>query len=152
VKHLHGEAAVGVSATAERCLSLLAAIDGYPDWYPEVVHDAEVLERGRDGLPTRARAKLHVSRGPLERDFDLLIAIEVSPPDRVMLARIAREHSDKESFEVTWEVEEDGGGRRVAVRLDASLAVPRLLPLGSIGDDLAAGFVASAARALGGKG
>jgi Polyketide cyclase / dehydrase and lipid transport len=148
VKHLHGEATAAVGASTEECLFLLAAVDQYPVWCPDVVRDVEVLAAGRDGLPTRAKVTLHVSRGPLQKDFKLLMEVSVAPPGKVRLARIPHDACDEEAFEVTWEIEELDEGRRIRLAVDASLAVPRFLPLGTIGDDLAAGFVSAVARAL----
>ncbi len=148
VKQLHGDADAGVGATTEECLSALAAVDRYPLWYPDVVRGVEVLARGEDGLPTRAQVALHVSVGPLKQDFNLLMEVSVAPPDRVTLARIPHDASDEHRFEVAWEIEDRGESRRVRLALDASLDVPRFLPLGTIGDDLAAGFVLAVAQEL----
>ncbi len=148
MKQLHGAAATTVHATADRCLALLAAVDRYPLWFPEVVREAKILETGQDGLPSRAQVALHVSRGPLEKDFELLMGIHVAPPDRVTLARIPHDAADEDAFDVAWEICEEGESRLLRLAIDASLAVPRFLPLGSIGDELAAGFVAAAAREL----
>lgn len=148
MKRLHGEATAIVGATSEECLAVLAAVDRYPVWYPEVVREAEVLATGQDGLPTRAQVKLHVSRGPLEKDFRLLMEVSVQTPGKVTLARIPHEASDEETFEVAWEIEERGRNRHVRLSIDACLAVPRLLPLGFIGDELAAGFVSAVAPLL----
>ena len=41
-----------------------------------------------------------------------------------------------------------GGGTEISLALDATLSVPRLVPLGGIGDSLADGFVSAAAREL----
>ena len=69
-------------------MALLEAVDGYPSWAPEVVKEAEVLERDGAGHPTQARAKLHVERGPLTRDFDLLFDVKVDPAGTVALSRV----------------------------------------------------------------
>lgn len=148
MKRLHGEATGTVGATTEECLSLLAAIHQYPVWYPDVVREAEVLATGQDGRPTRAQVKLRVSRGPLKKDFKLLMEVCVAPPSKVTLARIPHDASDEETFEVSWGIEEQGENRRVRLAVDAYLAVPRFVPLGTIGDDLAAGFVSAVARVL----
>lgn len=147
MKELHGSAATTVAASAEQCLALLEAVDGYPTWYPEVVRHAEVLERDDQGHPTVAQAKLHVSAGPLVRDFSLRLAVGREPPGTVRLERIPHDRSDPEEFRVTWHVE-DGAQARIRLDLDANLSVPRLLPLGGIGESLAQGFVDAAARAV----
>lgn len=148
MKRLQGSATVTVLATAEECLGLLAAIDRYPLWHPEVVREAEILATGQDGLPTRAQVTLHVCRGPLEKEFRLLMDVSVAPPSRVTLARIPHDASDEDTFDVAWEVEELGESRRVRLAVDALLGVPRFMPLGPIGDELARAFTDAAARAL----
>ncbi len=129
-------------------MALLEAIDGYPTWTPDVVKEAEVLERDFDGHPTRARAKLHVERGPLTRDFNLLFEVDVDPGATVALRRVPHEASDKERFDVTWRLS-GGHSTRIELQLAANLNVPRFVPLGGVGDAMAADLVSAARRALG---
>jgi ribosome-associated toxin RatA of RatAB toxin-antitoxin module len=143
MKALRGTATSVVAAPIEQCLALVEAVDGYPRWYPEVVREVEVTEAADDGRPTRARAMLHVSRGPLVKDFRLLLAIDVERPTIVRLTRIASGPSDQQRFNVTWRLE-DHGDTRIRLELDANLSVPRFLPLGGIGDAMAEGFVQAA--------
>jgi ribosome-associated toxin RatA of RatAB toxin-antitoxin module len=147
VKELTGTAKAAVAAPPEQCLALLAAVDDYPRWHPDVVKAVEVIERDPAGQPSRVRAKLHLSQGPLSKDFDLLMAVTVHPPSTVSLARVPNEPSDEERFEVTWHVDAPAHAQ---IRLDlrANLSVPRFLPLGGIGDGVADGFVTAAAREL----
>jgi hypothetical protein len=147
VKELTGSAAGTTSATPEQAFALLEDIDRYPVWHPEVVKEAEVLERDAQGHPTKAHCKLHVERGPMTRDFDLVMAVSVEPGRTVALKRIPHDQGDAERFEVTWHV--DGGqSTRIALDLLADLNVPRFLPLGGVGDGLAEGMVSAATRAL----
>jgi hypothetical protein len=149
MKELHGEGTVTVAAPLARCIDVLAEIDRYPDWYPEVVRSAEVLERDGDGHPSKAQATLHLARGPLVKDFHLLLAVTVDPAGEVKLARI-RKPGDQDRFEVNWRLESVGDGHQtqVVLTLDANLDVPRLLPLGGIGDSVAEGFVDALTRAM----
>jgi hypothetical protein len=66
------------------------------------------------------------------------------------LSRIPHEPIDKERFDVTWRVD---GGQATQIRLDllANLDVPRLVPLGGVGDSMAQGLVSAATRALSGS-
>ena len=146
MKEMSGVAETTVAATAPECIALLVAVDRYPEWYPDVVTRAEVIDRDAAGHPTRAQATVHVSLGPLVRDFDLLLDV-VARSQGVRLVRVPHESSDPERFEVDWEVSE---GRDVTIRvlLAARLDVPRLLPVGGVGESLAQGFVAAAKRAL----
>lgn len=147
MKQLHGTAAATIPAPIEECFELLDAIDGYPRWYEEVVQEAEVIERDADGRPVRARAVLQVSVGPLARDFHLDLDVSTSPPTVVRFARIPHHAGDNEAFEVLWKLE-GKDPTVITLELNANLSVPKLLPLGGVGDSLAQGFVAAAARRL----
>lgn len=145
MKDLNGTATAVVAAPLDRCRALLEAVDGYPGWYPEAVRDVEVLERDPTGRPTKARAKLHLARGPLVKDFDLVLAVVSEPPGTIRLARIADAGSSQ--FRVTWRLREDRG-TRIDLDLTASMSVPRFIPVGGIGDAIADGFIGAATRAL----
>ena len=129
-------------------MALFEDIDRYPTWHPDVVKEAEVLERDAQGHPTKAHCKLHVERGPMTRDFDLMMAVTVDPAGTVKLSRIPHQPSDGERFNVTWTVA--GGNPSTTIQLDllADLNVPRFIPLGGVGDEIAQGMVNAATRAL----
>jgi Polyketide cyclase / dehydrase and lipid transport len=148
VKELKGHAEGTTPASPDACMWLLGAVDGYPNWYPEVVKEVEVLERDDQGRPTKAHTKLHVQHGPITHDFDLTMEVTRDPPGAVRLSRVPHHGSDGEKFEVNWFV---AGGQSTSIRLDlaANLDVPRFLPLGGIGDAMAAGFISAATRELG---
>jgi hypothetical protein len=146
VKELSGSAYSAVDATVARCMALLEAVDSYPEWHPEVVQEVEVLARN-DGHPTRVRTKLHLARGPLVKDFNLVMAVASDGRRQVRLTKVRDAHSGPEQFEVTWLVE-DTGPTLIRLDLSASLDVPRFLPVGGVGDGMAEGFVAAAVKAL----
>jgi len=147
VKELHGEAGQTVTAPAQQCLDLLADLEGYPRWYPDVVRRIDVVAR-EDGRVTRARATLHAAVGPINRDLKLLLAL-TRGPDTVTLQRVPNERSDRERFEVRWRAAPAPGDQtRLGVVLDAALDLPRLVPTRGLADTLAAGFVQAAAREL----
>jgi hypothetical protein len=151
VKELTGSASGTTPATPAQAMALLEAIDRYPTWHPDVVKQAEVFERDDQGRPTKARTKLHVERGPLTRDFDLVMSVHVDPAGTVKLSRIRNPGSDKERFDVAWRVDRAAGGgqgSRISLDLSANLDVPRLVPLGGVGDSMAEGLVCAATRAL----
>ena len=128
-------------------MALLEDIDRYPSWDPALVKEAAVLERDAQGHPTKARCKLHAERGPLTRDFNLVMSVHVDPTGTIKLSRIPHGPGDAERFDVTWRV--DGGpSTRVGLELAANLTVPRLVPLGGVGDALAQDLVSAATRAL----
>jgi Polyketide cyclase / dehydrase and lipid transport len=147
VKELRGNATGSLAVPIEDCFALLAAVDGYPTWYPEVVREVQVVEHDGENRPTKARVTLHLSHGPLVRDFRLLLAIQAERPSMVRLARLSNDPSDHEQFEVTWRLQHNAD-TRIELELDANLSVPRFLPLGGIGDALAEGFVRAATKAL----
>jgi Polyketide cyclase / dehydrase and lipid transport len=148
VKQLDGAASEVVTAAIGDCFGLLEAVDRYPDWHPDVVREVDVVERAPDGRPTTARATLHLARGPLARDFHLLMSVTAQRPGSVVLTRLPNEPSDPEEFVVRWRLLEQSDGTRIRLELEASLSVPRMLPIGGIGEEMAQKFVAAAARAL----
>jgi hypothetical protein len=147
MKHLNGAAQSSVSVSLEDCLAFLEALEDYPSWYPDVVREVKVVESGDDGLPSRAETKLHLSYGPVSRDLDLLLAVRVRRPGLVQLTHVSRGPSSGASFDATWRLE-SRGGTRLSLELDATMPVPRLVPLGGVGDAFAAGFMEAAVREL----
>ena len=147
MKELTGHASATTPAPPGECMALLERIDGYPGWAPDLVKDADVLERDAAGHPLHARAKLHVERGPIARDFDLRFKVSVDPAGTIKLSRVPHEASDPERFDVTWRVE-GGPSTRITLELAANLDVPRFVPLGDVGDSLAQGLLSAATRAL----
>ncbi len=146
LKDLHGTASRTVSASPADCYALLTAVEGYPDWYPQAIRAVDVLDRDADGQPRRARTQLHLSWGPVVKDFDLVLAVEVEPLVTVRLVKVS-DRPSVNSFDVTWHVR-DAGSTQIDVDLRATLDLPRFLPLGGIGNAIAGGFVDAAARRL----
>lgn len=150
MKELAGSAEATVEATSEACFELVAAVEGYPRWNGEVIREVELLAARSDGRPTRVRTTVHVAAGPITRDFHLVMDVEYSDHDTVCLTRVPHEPSDPEKFEVVWRVAA-GPPTRLAIELDATLEVPRLVPVGGVGDRIAQGFVDAAKRELEGS-
>lgn len=150
MKALRGTAATTIAATSEACFELVAAVEGYPSWYPEVIGQAEVLARDGAGRPVRARTVVHVSVAGLTREFDLLMDVTLDEGREVRLARVPNEPSDPERFGVVWRIAA-GPATRLELEIVANLDVPRLVPLGGVGERLAQGFVDAARRALEGS-
>ena len=146
MKDLDGTASAVVAAPLERCQTLLEAVDDYPGWYPDAVREVDVLERDPNDRPTRARALLHLSHGPVNKDFDLVLAVVSDPPGTIRLTRLA--DSGSSQFAVTWRLRDNGGGTRINLELSASMNVPRFIPVGGIGDAIARGFIDAAKRKL----
>jgi hypothetical protein len=150
MKDLRASAAATVAAAPEACTALLAAVDRYPSWHPDVIRDAEVFERDGNGTPVRARATVHLALGPVAHDLALLLDVAVEPGRKVTLTRVPDEPSDAERFQLTWQVD-PGPPTRLRVELSAHVDVPRFLPVGGVGDSLAQGFVEAASRSLAGS-
>jgi len=148
MKELTGSAVGATDASPAQAMALLEAIERYPLWNAEVVKEAEVLERDAEGRPNRARTTLHVELGPLTRNFHLVMSVTVDPSGTIRLSRIPHEPSDPERFDVTWSVAGGNPSTRIRLDLAANLSVPRLIPLGAVGDGLAQGMVNAATRAL----
>ncbi len=146
LKDLHGTASRTVSASPADCYALLTAVEGYPDWYPQAIRAVDVLDRDADGQSRRARTQLHLSWGPVVKDFDLVLAVEVEPSVTVRLVKVS-DRPSVNTFDVTWHVR-DAGSTQIDVDLRATLDLPRFLPLGGIGNAIAGGFVDAAARRL----
>ena len=102
-----------------------------------------MVERDARGVPSRAQTKLHLSVGPVTKDFDLLMAVTVEPPATVKLAKVG----GAAKFDVIWRLSE-GEQTRIELDLDASLDVPRFLPLGDVGNSVAQGFISAASAEL----
>lgn len=147
MKELHGAASAAVDAPADACIALFEAVDKYPEWHPDVVQEVKVLERADDGHPTRVHTKLHLARGPLVKDFNLVLSVASDGSRQVKLTKVRDRDSGPERFDVAWRVQ-DAGGTRIELELGASLDVPRFLPVGGVGDAMAEGFVAAAVKAL----
>ncbi|MGI8903667.1 MAG: hypothetical protein ACR2IP_08440 [Solirubrobacteraceae bacterium] len=158
MKELHGAATGATTVSPRECTRFLRAADRYPVWCPEVVREVEVLERNGEGDPARVRALLHMARGPLVKDFHVVLEIAVELGSTVELTRVPEDASDRERLEMIWRVGpgaasvSGGPGEaeptRISLELEASLSVPRLLPLAGIGDDVAQSLCGAAVRAL----
>lgn len=143
MKDLYGQATETTAAPVEDCFALLAAVDRYPLWYPDVVREVDVLGRGAEGHPTAVRAKFRLAYRPLVHDFDLVLAVTLEEPVTVRLARVG----GSQRFVLTWHVREEGH-TQIELELYARLRVPRVLPLEGVGNTTAGQFVAAAKTAL----
>jgi ribosome-associated toxin RatA of RatAB toxin-antitoxin module len=148
VKDLQGSAAQSVAATPDRCLELLADVESYPRWYPDVVRGIDVVKRDAQSRAEQVRATLFAAVGPINHELELLLAI-TRAPDSVVLSRFPYERSDRERFEVNWRVTAAGAQQsRIELLLAASLDLPRFLPVGGLADTMATGFVGAAVAEL----
>ena len=135
-----------MAAPLEECFALLAAVDRYPDWCPDVVRQVEVLDRDAAGEPRRARMTIHVEWGAIVRDFQLFLAVAVEPPRAVTLRRVT-DHPTNQAFTANWLLA-PADTTRITLELDAELRIPGYIPADGIADKIAQAFVAAASRAL----
>jgi uncharacterized iron-regulated membrane protein len=135
-----------VPAPLEDCFALLAAVDRYADWGPDVIRHVDVLDRDVGGQPTRVRMTMHVALGTLVRDFNLFLAVVGEPPRIVKLTRVT-DHPTNQEFAGTWLLR-PGDSTRIALELDAKLRVPWYIRGGGVGDAIARRFVDAACTAL----
>jgi hypothetical protein len=136
-----------VDVPIEACLAFLAALEDYPSWYPDVVKGVNVVELGDGGLPRKAEIKLHLAYGPVSRDLELLLAVRLKKPGLVELTHVSRGQASGASFDATWRLTGDDS-TRLELELDATMPVPRLVPLGGVGDSFADGFMRAAVAGL----
>ncbi len=150
MKRLFGHADGICRASAAATVRLLRAVDQYPSWHYEVVRRVVVIERDAAGHPRMLEATLRVPVGPISVDIDLALALDAELPDRVTLRRLPNDPDDRETFLADWRLE-PREPEETEIRLDVvgDLDVPRLVPIGDVGDRLAKGFVEAAAAALG---
>ena len=146
MRDLHGTASEVVAAPLDRCVALLAAIEGYPDWYPGGVREVEVLDRDASGQATRVLTVLHVAVVGFDRDFHLTMTVKVDPRGEVALNKVKKDSSDP-PFDVVWRISEDDD-TLIELDLDTALPLSRLVPLGGVGNSIARSFVSAASDAL----
>jgi ribosome-associated toxin RatA of RatAB toxin-antitoxin module len=146
MRDFHGEAAAVVAAPLQDCFALLAAVDGYPHWCPDVVRDVEILNSDAGGQPSSVRVTMRIARGVLVREFDLFLAVVLEPPQAVKLTRFT-DHPTEQEFTANW-VLRPAAGTRIALEIDAKLRVPSYIPAGDAGDAIAERFVTAACSAL----
>jgi hypothetical protein len=150
MKRFSGHAEGVCRADGAAAVALLRTVDQYPSWHPDVVRRVAVLERDAAGAPSMFEATLKVPVGPISVEVELTLAVAAQRPDRVTLTRLPNDSEDTETFVADWRLEQRRP-KETAIRLDleAQLDVPRLVPLGDVGDRLARGFVDAAAAGLG---
>lgn len=148
MKELYGQAAAEVPAPPERCADLLADVERYPEWYPDVVRRVVMSQPAKGGAGAQARTTLRVPGIPVLGEVSFTLAVQRDGDERVTLTRIGHGPDDHERFAVGWSVTPTPSGSRIEAALEAELSVPRLVPLGGVGQRVADGFVAAAARVL----
>jgi hypothetical protein len=149
MKDMRGEASGITAASLADTMTLLENAEEYPRWFAAGVKQVTVLDRDDHGRATRVQATLLASVGPITREFDPVLSVDVTPPGTVTLTRIPRGPSDAERFQVNWNCHEVTDGTQLELVLLASLSVPRFVPVTGVGETLGRGFLDAAIKELG---
>jgi ribosome-associated toxin RatA of RatAB toxin-antitoxin module len=150
MKKLAATATANTAATPQQAYALLLDLDSYPSWYPAGVPSAKTTERGPDGEPTKADARIEVNIGPVKRGFNVTFAVTVEPETMVELRRLPKSSDDHEQLVVRWRIAPGAhGGTTLSTELDAELSVSPFLPVEPFAPMIAQGFADAAAAALG---
>lgn len=151
MKQLNASAAGTAGASVHECFELLSDFERYPEWLPDEVRAAQILERDpASGRVVKIKTTLHASQGPIQRDFKLHMAVTLSRPELIELRRLPKEPSDREEMLVRWRLGNGGEeGTRLAAELKARLDIPGFLPVGGLAQSMADRFLAAALRQLG---
>ncbi len=153
MKELHGRASGTAPASKQRCQDLLLAAERYPEWHPEVIRSVTLAQQPARARGQRVNAVVHVSFGPVARDLELMLDVGLDLAGAVRLDRVPYDENDDERFTVHWALDEhaDRAHTDIALEIAAQLDVPRFLPIPvhTIGDAFAGGFLAAAVAELG---
>jgi ribosome-associated toxin RatA of RatAB toxin-antitoxin module len=149
MKSIDGRASSSVPAQPADCFSLLAAVDRYPEWTGEIVHQVTVLERDEAGRPAVAGLGIHVAQSPFGKNFTFRVAVRAEPDRAVWLTRVPDGPADRDELEINWQLEPSAG---TEIRLwfhAATALVPRFVPLFGVGDQIASHLLEGPVRTLG---
>ncbi|HVW35050.1 MAG TPA: SRPBCC family protein [Acidimicrobiia bacterium] len=109
---------VGVEAVPERCFAVTADVESWPQWVRELER-VEVLDRGSDGWPSRARMVADV----FGQEFDATVAFVHAAPDTVRFSLV--EAPKLTGLEGSFRFEPAGGGSRMYYALELVLVKPK---------------------------
>ena len=150
MKQLQGSASAEIELPVEDCFALIASIERYPAWF-DVVREAEILERERDGRPRLVRVALHVPQSPFGTDFEFTVAVEADHPEAMQFTRLPEGPADMDRLELTWRLRENGS-TEIELAFDAAVSfVPAYLPVGGAGDVIAEAILDAATTAFAGE-
>jgi hypothetical protein len=124
--------------------AFLADFANYPTWYPAGVKQAEMVD-GDTG-----HTILALKQGPIQKDFDIQMAIEKVPETSITLRRLPSKPGDKQKLVVTWLLAPDVGdaGTELTAEFSATLDIPGWLPLGGVEKAIPQGFLDAALASL----
>jgi hypothetical protein len=138
------KASIETLAKPERCLELLADVEGYPSW-SDLITRADVIDRASGGRPTTVRMRASVLGVPVE----LRCAVELGG-DHATLRRLPESGDDPESYVATWNVRPGEGVTSVELHVRAKLDAPGPASLlrGRVARLLVDGLLSDFARAV----
>jgi hypothetical protein len=144
MKDLHASVSGVARQPVSDVYAFLADFDGYSSWYPAGVKTSEL--RTED----KGYCVLALNQGPIQRDFEMEMAIEKQPESSIRLRRLPKRPDDKEQLAVTWLLAPDVGdaGTAVTAEFSATLSIPGWLPLGGIEKAIPQGFLDAALAEL----
>ena len=148
MKHLTGTAQADVGVPIEECLTFLASLEAYPSWYPDVVREVEVVESGEDGLAAQGgneAASLLRTGVPGSRSAARGAGAPAWPGPADARSPRAIDAAPRSTRPGGCE---ERDGTQLELELDATMPVPRLVPLGGVGDAFASGFMQAAVGRL----
>ena len=119
----HGTSSIDVDATAEELMAIVADLESYPDWLPDV-KAVEVLESDSDGRPTAAAMTVDVT----VREVSYTLEYEYDGLER--MSWVSRPGGDVKHIEgsYTFEINDDGGTTVVYdLAIDPGFPVPGFL-------------------------
>jgi hypothetical protein len=144
MKDLHATVRGTARQSPSAVYAFLADFAAYPSWYPSGVKAADLTGAGR------GHCVLALTQGPIQRDFDMEMAIEATPESQIILRRLPKSADDREQLAVTWRLAPVTGGSetQLSAEFAARLSIPGWLPLGGIERAIPQGFLDAALTAL----
>ena len=150
MKQLQGSASAEIELPVADCFALIASIERYPAWF-DVVREAEVLERERDGMPRLVRVALHVPQSPFGTDFTFTAAVDADHPEAMQFTKLPDGPADMDRLELRWRLRENGS-TEIELAFDVAVSfVPAYLPVGGAGDVIAEAILDAATTAFAGE-
>jgi hypothetical protein len=124
--------------------AFLADFANYPSWYPTGIKSAAMI-----GADT-GHCILALNQGPIQKDFEMDMAVELTPESAITLRRQPSRPGDPQKLAVTWRLAPDVGdaGTALTAEFAATLDIPSWLPLGGVEKAVPQGFLDAALASL----
>jgi hypothetical protein len=144
MKDLNASVSGVASKPIAEVYAFLADFGAYPSWYPAGIKQAEMIGEGK------GHTILALNQGPIQRDFEMDMAIELTPETAITLRRLPKRPGDQEQLAVTWRLAPGVGdaGTAVTAQFAATLSIPGWLPLGGVEKAIPQGFLDAALASL----